>query len=257
MIWTNLKRWRDQGYQNIYGTDLIGDWCCRLLSKKTGPIRVLDVGCGSGRDLLAIRGALGPGRPVELHGVEAEGLSETARRHGIETIGLDLESGTLPYPDGYFDVVLANQVLEHLKNWLWAFNEQVRVTRPGGLTVIGVPNMAALHNRLLVLFGRQPSSLKADGPHVRGFTLHELERLTAHVEGLSLLGVKGTYLYGLPPAVGARLGQLWPSLSATILLMFCKTQERVDVLSLLGQEARFETSYFVGAPAATPQRATP
>jgi SAM-dependent methyltransferase len=242
-----MQRWRDQGYENIYGTDLIRAWCTRYRPVHDGPIRILDVGCGWGRDLAAIRDSLGPARAVELYGVECtEDLSRRARDYGVSTVALDLETSSLPFPDGFFDIVTANQVLEHLKNWIWAFHQQVRVTRRAGLTLIGVPNIAALHNRVLVLLGRQPSSLKANGPHVRGFTLHELRRLAGQIPGLALEDVSGTYLYGLPPAMGRRLGQHLPGLSATVLLAFRKTAEHADVLSLLGDDALFETNYYVG-----------
>jgi len=244
-----LQRWRDKGYQNIYGTDIIRRWCAEYRPSHEGPVRILDVGCGPGRDLASIREAIGPSRPVELYGIECTPeLCRRAQELGVQTVTLDLECGTLPYPDGFFDVVTANQVLEHLKNWIWAFHELVRVTRRGGRTLIGVPNMAALHARVQVLFGRQPSSMKANGPHVRGFTLHELQRLASELDGLSVDRVSGTYLYGVPPALGLALGVRLPSLSATILLSFTKTAQSVDVLSLLGSDARFETNYYVGEP---------
>jgi SAM-dependent methyltransferase len=243
-----LKRWRDEGYENIYGTDRIEEWCGRYRPAAAGPLRVLDIGCGAGRDLLAIRHALAPSVPqIELYGIECTAaLAAQARAHGVVTHGLDLETAALPFPDGCMDIVIVNQVLEHLKNWLWALQEQLRVIRRGGVLIAGVPNLAALHNRVLIAVGRQPSCIKADGPHVRSFTLHELQRLVGATRGLSLLDRGGTYLYGLPPGLGRALGRRFPALSATILVAIRKTEDAADVLSLLGADARFETNYFVG-----------
>jgi hypothetical protein len=81
---------------------------------------------------------------------------------------------------------------------------------------------------------------------VRGFTLHELKRLAGQLDGLALERVSGTYLYGVPPALGRHLGRRLPGLSATVLLGFRKNAEHVDVLSLLGEDALGETNYFVG-----------
>jgi len=241
-----IRRWRDRGYDNIYGTVTIQDWCAKFGLQNTSTIRVLDIGCGNGRDLVAIRNKL-PAQPVELFGIECtDDLARQAAQHGVQTYRVDLESESLPFPNNYFDIVISNQVLEHLKNSIWAFHEQVRVTKRNGLMIIGVPNLAALHNRVLVTLGRQPSCMKADGPHVRGFTLHELLRLVSASKGIQPVGRGGTYIYGFPPAIGKLLGRLFPSLSTTILVAIKKTTDQADILSLLGEGARFETNYFVG-----------
>ena len=56
-----LKRWRDLGYQNIYGTDVLRGWCADYRPAHDGPVRILDVGCGPGRDLAARREAYSEG----------------------------------------------------------------------------------------------------------------------------------------------------------------------------------------------------
>ncbi len=246
---TAIKAWRDQGYKNIYGTGTIQDWCARFTAHCSAmhTVSVLDIGCGDGRDLLAIQKRIGRDRRIHLCGIECTpDLANQAARKGVETFPIDLESMSLPFEDNLFDLVIANQVLEHLKNWIWAFHEQVRVTRPGGVVIIGVPNLAALHNRLLILVGRQPSCIKADGPHVRGFTHHEICRLARSANGLEILDSSGTFMYGFPPGLGRKLGERFPTLSATMLIAFRKTSEAASVLSLLSESARFETNYYVG-----------
>jgi len=244
-----IRTWRDRGYGSIYGTDTIQSWCAKFIEgcDPSGPVRVLDVGCGNGRDLLAIRDDAGAQRRTQLYGIECtEELARQARARGVTTFALDLECQRLPFDDGFFDIVIANQVLEHLKNWIWAFNEQIRVTRRGGIIIIGVPNLAAIHNRVLVLLGRQPSCIKADGPHVRGFTHHELARLADSAEGIEILRTSGTLMYGVPPVVGRALGRSLPSLSATVLFAFRKSSNDASVLSLLTDAAKYETNYFTG-----------
>lgn len=51
----------------------------------------------------------------------------------------DLESGKLPFEDESYDIILANHILEHVKNWWSIFEECSRIVRPGGAIIIYVP----------------------------------------------------------------------------------------------------------------------
>lgn len=44
------------------------------------------------------------------------------------------------------------------------------VLKLDGILIVGAPNLAALHNRVLLLFGGQPTVLKLGLAHVRGLT---------------------------------------------------------------------------------------
>ena len=49
-------------------------------------------------------------------------------------------SETLPFRDGAFDVVVLNEVIEHVHDDAATVREALRVTRPGGHIVIYAPN---------------------------------------------------------------------------------------------------------------------
>jgi len=51
----------------------------------------------------------------------------------------NLEKGRLPFEDESFDLIIANHVLEHVKNWWAVFEECARIVRPGGAIIIYVP----------------------------------------------------------------------------------------------------------------------
>ena len=93
--------------------------------------RVLDVGCGKGRFLKAIR-ELRPG--TTCAGVD---ISPALLRHvpeGIAALPGSLEA--IPCADDGFDVVFSVEAIEHSPNPEAAVAEMVRVTRPGGCIVI-------------------------------------------------------------------------------------------------------------------------
>jgi predicted SAM-dependent methyltransferase len=82
-------------------------------------------------------------------------------------VACDIECDRFPFADETVDLVVANQILEHVNEIFWVLHECARVLRLGGILVIGVPNLASFHNRVLLAAGRQPTSLINASAHVR------------------------------------------------------------------------------------------
>jgi len=109
--------------------------------------RWLDAGCGSGTltRWLFQRGArvVGvDGAPEMVRTAEAARQSQADEGGDLQFQVANLED--LPFPDGSFDGVLCSSVLEYAtepKSWL---NEIARVTKPGGILMISVPNARSL-----------------------------------------------------------------------------------------------------------------
>ena len=102
---------------------------------------VIDIGSGSGLDAVIAAQAVGPAGHVV--GVEmTEAMLDTARA-GAEELGLDqLEfrvgfTESLPFPDGWADLVISNGVINLSPEKSVAFAEINRVLRPGGRIQIG------------------------------------------------------------------------------------------------------------------------
>jgi SAM-dependent methyltransferase len=95
--------------------------------------RVLDAGCGTGRNLVEF-GALGPGAGVDP---SADAVAFCHRR-GLDSVRLGgLEA--LPFETGDFDLLLASDVLEHVPEDGRALRELRRVAADGAFLVITVP----------------------------------------------------------------------------------------------------------------------
>jgi O-antigen chain-terminating methyltransferase len=99
---------------------------------------VLDLGCGRGELLLALREA-----GVEAHGVEADAaLAQAARRRGLDVeLGGVLEA-VRGQPEGRWGAVTAIHLFEHLTPGvlLELLAEVRRVLRPGGVLIVECPN---------------------------------------------------------------------------------------------------------------------
>ena len=109
--------------------------------------RVLDLGCGFGRH--AVEAARRGGNVIavdrsaeELQQVNA--LFAAMRAQGeipVSTITRAVRADllALPFPDDYFDVIMASEVLEHIPDDERAMAEIARVVRPGGRVAVTVP----------------------------------------------------------------------------------------------------------------------
>lgn len=116
--------------------------------------KFLDIGCNDGEFTLEFAKKI---KAKEVYGVDvyAPAMVE-AKKKGILIVNADLNE-RLPLPSDFFDVVLCNQVAEHLLNPDNLFEEISRVLKKGGVSYISVPNLCALHNRIFVLLGWQPT----------------------------------------------------------------------------------------------------
>ncbi|HEY7015608.1 MAG TPA: class I SAM-dependent methyltransferase [Streptosporangiaceae bacterium] len=139
-----------------------------------------------------------PCRPVIY---DAEDRRDPAVSGETDFRQVDIETAAFPADDGEFDLVIWNGDLVTVKGLGPALREARRVLRPGGVFVVAIPNLAALHNRLLLLTGRQPTALPIDhGDHIRGFAGPAMTGFLTRDLDFELLRVSGV---GLAPVSAA------------------------------------------------------
>lgn len=98
--------------------------------------RVLDAGCGRRSRLADHRERIG-----ELVGVDIDAEACAANASMDRVVVADL-CGPLPFPDGSFDLVYTNFVVEHLSAPADAFAEWRRVLKPDGALILLTSNLA-------------------------------------------------------------------------------------------------------------------
>lgn len=115
---------------------------------------VLDLGCGTGRALPALRAAVGPGGTVIAADLTPQML-EAARAAGRadHSVLVLADAQCLPFADACIDTVFAAGLINHLHDLHGGLRELARVTRPGGQLIVFHPTgraaLAARHGRTL------------------------------------------------------------------------------------------------------------
>jgi len=212
-----------------------------------GDVRhALDLGAGRGTDLEAVRRAHPKAclSAVEVHAPNVRHLTE----RGITVHQIDLERQALPIDDASVDLVIANQFLEHVKELFWIMHETTRTLRVGGHLIIGVPNLGSLHNRLLLLLGRQPTSIRVASAHVRAFTAPGVLAFLSDCfpSGYALRKRRGANFYPLPPLLARPAARCLPGMAWGTFLLLRKERGYAEEFIRFPQEAGLETNYFRG-----------
>lgn len=117
---------------------------CRLF-EEAGPLEapVLDLGCGDGHFAsMAFGHMAGSERgPALFSGFDPdEARVREAQARGVYRYPIVASATGIPYPDAFFNTVVANCVLEHIPDVTVTLQEAARVLRPGGRLLFGVPS---------------------------------------------------------------------------------------------------------------------
>jgi 2-polyprenyl-3-methyl-5-hydroxy-6-metoxy-1,4-benzoquinol methylase len=125
---------------------------------------VVDVGCGTGRALPALRMAVGPSGAVIALDITPEMLAVARPAATLAAASLVLaDARALPFPADSLDAIFAAGLVNHLPDTEAGLRELARVTRPGGLLVLFHPSgraaLAARHGHAL-----SPDEPLAEGP---------------------------------------------------------------------------------------------
>ena len=132
-----------------------------------------------------------------------------ALSRGVNGVCADLDGSNLPIRSESVDVVVMDEIIEHVSDTDGLIQEVNRMLKPGGMLLVSTPNIAAWFNRIALLFGIQPafsevSYRKIYGRpgtdvvgHLRLFTLQALVEFLKD-NGFEIKSVKGTVFPVLP-----------------------------------------------------------
>jgi 2-polyprenyl-3-methyl-5-hydroxy-6-metoxy-1,4-benzoquinol methylase len=185
----------EKQFDNLFShkSDKVYDFNSKKLSRKDKGIisclenfglkekKCLDIGPGTGRWIQFIAG----NKPdcIAAIDISSESLSRCSSNcEYLQKANLELDK--FDFKDDFFDVVISFEVLEHLQDPSNYLKEIQRVTKPGGLILMSLPNIASFISRVRLLLGVLPPAIANDPTHVSFYRKKDIAKLMKNI-GLS------------------------------------------------------------------------
>jgi len=141
----------------------------RSLGVDSSKVRALDVGCGFGMLFLAASRSFGNS---ELIGVDISDVAinyalKIARSRALMHQFVNADASSLPFKSGYFDLMFAMDILEHLEDPQKVLTEMTRCLKEDGVMIITVPLESPMLQavRYFALLGGRLGNVR---PHWKG-----------------------------------------------------------------------------------------
>jgi SAM-dependent methyltransferase len=175
--------------------------------------RILDFGCGAGRLVQAGLDAGLDMRGADIFYAGSNTRAEAAQSGLLGVSVREIQDGRIPFDDAVFDLVVNNQVMEHVENLDSVLAEIHRVLKPGGTVLslfpsrdvfreghIGIPfsHWMKKGSRLRLLYTWTLRSLglgtwKDQAPTCRQWAIDKLAWIDAHTRYRSRREIIATY----------------------------------------------------------------
>ena len=159
---------------------------------KSTKASVLDLGCGTGRNISYIKSSI---KKFDFYGIDYSNACIEYAFGQYTKFGVNFaryQGKIIPYPDSTFDYIVSSHVLEHInKSEANSFvKEVIRVLKPNGVAIIGTPNRKYCQD-LFCMNPKETKKYRLIIPHKHEFYKSELisliERHNKSIKSYKLL----------------------------------------------------------------------
>lgn len=114
-----------------------------VLGTFSRPVRVLDVGAGTGRSFDVFKSKA---KGLDWVGLDIESSPEVAKRTRTDINFVTYDGANIPFEANEFDIVYSNQVLEHVRHPETLLQEVARVLKPTGYFIGSTSQLEPYHS---------------------------------------------------------------------------------------------------------------
>jgi SAM-dependent methyltransferase len=125
------------------------------LLDKNPEAKAVDIGCGDGQVTIRFMEKIGSKEIIGVDGVK--GRLKAAKDRGVKIVIANLEE-KWPFKNEEIDVVISNQVIEHILDIDNFIKEIYRILKPGGYCIVSTENLSSWHNIFALVLGFQDFS---------------------------------------------------------------------------------------------------
>lgn len=186
--------------------------------------RILDIGCGGGRLLKEFANT----QNLEIYGVDISTKAlRIAKKNGYKTSQCDIEKESISYRSNFFDIVVINDLIEHIVDPDHLLKEVRRILKIDGILVINVPNISHPASWFVQIFLDLPpiQSARYKSIHIRDYTLR-MTKLILKLNGFEILKIRGTFIYPFNNILSRVIANLFPRFSERIILTSKKGDDK-------------------------------
>jgi 2-polyprenyl-3-methyl-5-hydroxy-6-metoxy-1,4-benzoquinol methylase len=149
--------------------------------------RALEIGCGHGRFIGSLPGV------AESWGIEPTSAAEIAKERLTRVFRGTFDDAEAELPKAYFDLIICNDVIEHMSDVTSFFSRVTKYMTPDGMIIGSIPNVRFYNNMFEYLFKKDWHYTDwgiLDRTHLAFFTQKSLRR-TLEEHGLKVLRLEG------------------------------------------------------------------